>query len=643
MSMQRSLRARLLVSALLPVTLVAVLLTILFMSRAIDDLEQGLQTRGKAIARQMASAAEFGIFAGQRAGLSILTESALRIDPDVRGAAIVQETGAIMARSGELNLAGWPALGRIEGHRVESGVLLFIEPVMRSSVPVDDIYGGGAQILPAAAVAVVGHVVVEMSLRAVAVRTERLIAIGILIALLGSVLGGWLARIIARGVTGPLLEANEVVERIGAGDMTARMGSRSAGALGKLAAGINDMAERVGLNQDDLRARIAEATAGLQREKEAAEHATIAKSHFLAAASHDLRQPLHALGLFVSALAQSDAARREPELVSSIQSGVNTLQNLLDAILDISRLDGGNLVPEIERFPLGPVLERAVGDVALLAKDKGLRLRVRPTRAWVRSDRKIVERILLNLIGNALRYTRSGGVLVSCRQRKDAVLIEVWDTGMGIPDHAREEIFEEYVQLDNIERDSAKGLGLGLAICRRLAELLGVPLGVRSRPGRGSVFWIQLPVVPPAGADESGGIDAARGELLDSSVHLSGTVLVVDGDPLVRAGMQMAIAGWGIRVMLAANREEALGCCRGAEPAPDVAICNLRLPGRVSGIAVAQELQREFGGCGVLLIGTELSEEVLAEARAAGFSLLRQPLPPGRLRAALQQMLPIAA
>jgi signal transduction histidine kinase len=247
----------------------------------------------------------------------------------------------------------------------------------------------------------------------------------------------------------------------------------------------------------------------LQREKEAAEHATIAKSHFLAAASHDLRQPLHALGLFVSALAQSDAARREPELVSNIQSGVNTLQNLLDAILDISRLDGGNLVPEIERFPLGPVLNRAADDVALLAKDKGLRLRVRPTGAWVRSDRKIVERILLNLIGNALRYTRTGGVLVSCRQRKDVVLVEVWDTGTGIPEHARQEIFEEYVQLDNVERDSAKGLGLGLAICRRLAELLCVPLGVRSRPGRGSVFWIQLPVVPPASADESVAIEAS--------------------------------------------------------------------------------------------------------------------------------------
>ena len=643
MNPHMGLRTRLLLSALLPVTLVAVLLTTLFMSRAIDDLEQGLQTRGKAIARQMASAAEFGIFAGQRAGLSILTESALRIDPDVRGVAIVQETGAIMARSGELNPAGWPPLGSVDGHRVDPDVLLFIAPVMRSSVPVDDIYGGGAQLLPPAAVTVVGHVVVEMSLREVSGKTERLIAIGILVALLGSVLGGWLARTIARGVTGPLLEASEVVERIGAGDLTARMPTGSAGALGKLAAGINDMAERVGLTQEDLRARIAEATAGLQREKEAAEHATIAKSHFLAAASHDLRQPMHALGLFVSALAQSDAARREPELVSNIQSGVNTLQNLLDAILDISRLDGGNLVPEIERFPLGPVLNRAADDVALLAKDKGLRLRVRPTGAWVRSDRKIVERILLNLIGNALRYTRTGGVLVSCRQRKDVVLVEVWDTGTGIPEHARQEIFEEYVQLDNVERDSAKGLGLGLAICRRLAELLCVPLGVRSRPGRGSVFWLQLPVVPPASADESVATDAMRGEAVESSVRLSGTVLVVDGDALVRAGMQRAITGWGIRVLLAADREEALRCCRGAEQAPDVAICNLRLPGRASGIVLAQELQREFGNCGALLVGTEFSEETVAAARDAGIPLLRQPLPPGRLRAALQQMLPIEA
>ena len=638
--MKISLRTRLLMSALLPTTLVATLLTAVFLLRAIDDLEHGLQTRGTAISRQMASAAEFGVFSGQRNGLSVLTEAALHIDPDVRGAAIINARGALMALSGSMNQSEWPELVRIEGRRLHPDVLLFVEPVMRSSLPVDDIYGGPG-IQPTEPPQVLGYVVVELSLQAVSHKSERLIAIGVLIALLGSVLGGWLAHRIARGVTGPALEATEVVGRIGAGDLTARMATGSAGALQRLAAGINGMAERIGVTQDELRTRVAEATSDLQRAKEAAEHATVAKSHFLAAASHDLRQPLHALGLFVSALAQSRVAKQEPELVAHIQSAVETLQNLLDAILDISRLDGGNVVPSIGDFPLGHVLDRLGQDLSLLAAQKGLRLKLRPTMLWVRSDERIVERILLNLVGNALRYTRTGGVLVSCRRRRDVLVVEVWDTGSGIPEHAREEIFEEYVQLANTERDRAKGLGLGLAICRRLAGVLAIPLGVRSRPGRGSVFWIELPVAP-AGALR--GMPVAGSAPMDDTVgpaRLTGTVLVVESDALVSAGMQQAIVSWGGRVLLAANREDALDLCRTSNPPPDLTICNLRLPGAGSGIELAQELQREFKRMAVLLISADVSEEAQIAARNAGFALLKQPVPAGRLRAALRHLLEV--
>lgn len=638
--MKMTLRSRMLLLAVLPTTLVAVVLTSVFVLRAIDLVEQGLRTRGNAIVRQMATVAEFGIFSGQRASLAALTESALRIDPDVRGVAILDASGAVMAISGVLNQASWPELGPIEGHRLRQDVLLIAEPVMRHRLPVDDIYGG-LEPVPAEGSKVLGYVVVELSLREVTGRSERLIGIGLLIAALGSVLGGWLAYRIARGVTGPLLEASEVVERIGGGELMARMNVETAGTLQSLAAGINYMAARIGVTQEELRARVAEATAGLQREKEAAEHATIAKSHFLAAASHDLRQPLHALGLFVSALAQSEAARQEPALVGHIRSLADTLQNLLDAILDISRLDGGNVVPSIDSFPLGPVLERMAGSLSLLAEQKGLRLKVRPTRVWVRSDEKIVERILLNLVGNALRYTQSGGVLVSCRLRRDVVLVEVWDTGIGIAEQAREEIFEEYAQLENPERDRAKGLGLGLAICRRLAELLSAPIGVRSRPGRGSVFWIQLPLVSAYNLNREVPSATPPAEAAEDPARINGSVLVVDGDPLVAAGMEQAIAGWGGSVLLAANREEALRCCRREEGPPDVVICNVELPGGIGGIALAQALRREFEHMGVLLVSADAGEDVQAAARGAGFPLLRQPVPPGRLRAALRHLLAV--
>jgi signal transduction histidine kinase len=635
--MNRGLRTRMLMLALLPGTLVAVLLTAVFLLHSIDTIEQGLRTRGTAISRHLAALAEFGIFSGQRTALGALSSSALGIDPDVRGAAILGPRGEILARAGELNPAGWPRLARVEGHRVDGDVLQFIEPVLQHRLPVDDIYGGGnasgAEATP------VGYVVLEFSLREVSGRITRLVSIGFVIALLGAALGGWLAYRIARAVTRPLLAANEVVERIGAGDLAARMPMNTAGPLRSLAAGINDMAARIGLSQEDLRARVAEATAGLQRQKEAAERATLAKSHFLAAASHDLRQPLHALGLFVSALAQSESAKREPELVAHIRAATDSLQNLLDAILDLSRLDGGNVVPRITAFGLGPVLESVRRDLALVAEHKGLRLRVRATELWVRSDADLVQRILLNLVGNALRYTRSGGVLVSCRRRGDRALLEVWDTGAGIPENAREEIFEEYIQLENPERDRAKGLGLGLAICRRLAGLLGASLGVRSRPGHGSVFWITLPLEHPA--DHAAPTSAQTlAESAEDVARLGGTVLVVDGDPLVRAGMETAITGWGAKVILAASRDEAVTrCCEGGA-VPDMAICNLRLPGKTNGIEFGGELRNLYPGIGVLLVSADISEATQATARAKGFPLLKQPIAPGRLRAALRTLLP---
>jgi signal transduction histidine kinase len=636
--MNMTLRTRMLLLALLPTTLVAVLLTAVFLERAIDNLERGLQTRGTAISRQLAAAAEFGVFSGQRASLSALTGSAQRFDSDVRGAVIIDMQGIVMARSGDLNPAAWPPLGQVEGYRRGADSLLFVEPITRSSLPVDDIYGGG-EALHTPATTALGHVAVEVSLKQIAIRSQWLMVIGVLVALLGAALGGWLALRIARGVTRPLLEANEVVARIGAGDMAARMAAESAGALQALASGINDMARRIGVTQEDLQARVAETTLDLQREKDVAERATIAKSHFLAAASHDLRQPLHALGLFVSGLAQSKAGEQEPTLVRHIKESVDSLQHLLNAILDVSRLDHGNVVPEMGNFAMAHLLDRVARNLAPTAEHRGLKLKLRPTSAWVRSDQELVERILANLVGNALRYTRAGGILVGCRRRGDMVRVEVWDTGAGIPQDACERIFEDYVQLGNPERNQAKGLGLGLAICRRLAALLDIPIGVRSRSGQGSVFWIELPATGPETSSIAPTGELSPIEQAVESARLSGTVLVVEGDALVRAGMEQVIVGWGGHVVLAATRNEALHRCRESDQVPDLTICNIRLPGRVSGIEFAKELQREFEHMGILLVSADTSKEAQAAAREAGFALLKKPVSPGRLRAAVRQLL----
>jgi len=643
--MKTGLRRSLLLLALVPATVVAALVSIVFVLYSIDNLEQELRTRGAAISRQAAVAAEYDIFSGQQAKLSALTELALRSDPNARGAAVVDVQGAIIADSGDLHPAQWPGLSSSEGLSLRMGpdILLFVEPVLRSILPVDDLYAG-AETARTAESKIIGYVLVELSLGDIPRKSARLIALSALVAALAVALGAWLALRLASTVAKPLLEANEVVARIGQGDLMARMATESAGALQSLAAGINDMAGRIGVTQEDLRARIAEATRDLQQEKETAEHATLAKSHFLAAASHDLRQPLHALGLFVSGLAQSKAAKQEPKLVAHIQASVESLQHLLDAILDISRLDRGNLIPKIDRFPMARVLDRLTGELSLLADENSLQLKVRPTQVWVHSDQHIVERILLNLVGNALRYTHAGGVLVSCRRYREKVRVEVWDTGEGIPEHAREQIFEDFVQLGNSERDSAKGLGLGLAICRRLASLLEIPLGVRSRPGRGSVFWIELPVAQPAAPPGNHG-NEPTGEAITpieqaaEFARLSGTVLVVEGDAMVRSGMEQAIVSWGCTVLLADTREEAFRRCRESDHVPDLMVCNIRLPGSFSGIELAKELQGEFEHMNILLVSADTSEETRAAAHHAGFVLLKKPVPAGRLRAALQQLL----
>lgn len=624
--MKQALRLRMLLAALLPVALVAVTLTFVFLHSHLSELEAALNGRGRAIARQLATAAEFAIFSGSEDAMRRLAEGALTGDGDLRGAAIVDDSDHVLARAGAIHPESWRP-----GAKAPRGLLVISEDVRRSVTPVDDIYGGGIGAAPAAPPKLVGRVVVEISEANLVARRDQLLAWGAAVALLGVVLGGWLAVGIARGIATPVLAITDAVERIGNGETGARVELRRKTPLDSLVHGINAMAERVGLTQEELRLKISEATAELLMEKETAEHATAAKSRFLAAASHDLRQPMHALGLFVSSLAQSSAAKSEAHLVVQIQSAVTALQEMLDALLDISRLDGGTVIPRINSFSLRTVLDRMATEMMPLAEARGQRLRVRRTGLWATSDRQMIERILQNLIGNALNHTAPGGqVLLACRRREGAVLIEVWDTGAGIPDGARQEIFEEYVQLNNPERDRAKGLGLGLAICRRLAELLGHPIGVRSRVGRGSVFWIELPQAgePPLPLSPTTMLQA----------KLDGLILVVEDDPLVADGMQQVIGGWGGRVVLARSRAEALALCDGDET-PALLLCDLTLAGGDSGIALANELRALHGPLEVLLVSADVSQEAQVAARQAGFALLKKPVPVGRLRAALQHLL----
>lgn len=254
------------------------------------------------------------------------------------------------------------------------------------------------------------------------------------------------------------------------------------------------MAETIERANATLEQQVRERTAELHAAKSAAEQAHRAKSRFLAHASHDLQQPLQAIGMFTGMLERQPQSAKAVALLTDLKAAQRSMRDLLNAILDISKLESGAVTPKPADLPLSPLLDQLEAEFAGLAEAKGLRLRAVPTNAVVRSDPALLERIVRNLIANAIRYTETGGVLVGCRSRGDRLWIEVYDTGRGIAEPDRLRIFEEFVQLDRPDRDRSEGIGLGLAIVERLARLLEHPVTVRSVEGRGTVFAVGVPL-----------------------------------------------------------------------------------------------------------------------------------------------------
>lgn len=376
-------------------------------------------------------------------------------------------------------------------------------------------------------------------------------------------------------------------------------------------------------------------TVALSRDK--AEAASRAKSRFLAAASHDLRQPLHALSLFSGAL----MVRAPDGVVGDIGRNINTaalsLSALVDSLLDISKLDAGAITPQIERTSLRRVLERIEADFRPAAEGKRLEFRVRALDADVDTDAVLLERILRNLVDNAVKYTARGSVVVSAEDDGRAIRLSVSDSGPGIAPAEREQIFEEFYQIGNPERDRSRGLGLGLAIVRRLAPLLGSEVELASELGRGSAFSVRVPRASrraeesPVAADRPAAPeDALRG--ID--------VLVVDDEPAVRVGMRTLLEAWGCHVTVASGRTEAEQLLEQHELRFDVLIADFRLRQHENGIDTVRWLRERIGrAVPALLVSGDTAPERLREAQESGLPLLHKPVAPEKLRAALLQAL----
>jgi signal transduction histidine kinase/CheY-like chemotaxis protein len=363
----------------------------------------------------------------------------------------------------------------------------------------------------------------------------------------------------------------------------------------------------------------------LREQKELAEQANLAKTQFLAAASHDLRQPVHALGMFVAALRRSRMDAAGGRLTRQIAETVEAMDGLFESLLDISQLDAGMVRPEARAFASGPLIARICREQAPQLRDRPVRLRWVDCAAVVETDPVLLERMLRNLIGNAVRHTREGRVLVGARRRGRRLVVEVWDTGPGIPAAQHAQVFQEYFQLGNPERDRTKGLGLGLAITRRLARLLDCPLDLRSAPGQGSMFSVSIPRAARA---------AAAAEPAEAAAPQAGLVFVVDDEALVQESTARLLETWGYAVVTGGSADELLS--RAAGRTPDLVICDWRLRGEETAPAVIERIRR---ACGVeapaLLITGDTAPDRLRAAHETGLALLHKPVAPARLRAAV--------
>jgi len=389
---------------------------------------------------------------------------------------------------------------------------------------------------------------------------------------------------------------------------------------------------------DELKAK----SRAAREAQDAAESANRSKSQLLAAASHDLRQPLHALGLYVAALAMRATSADWRPLVASIQRGLAALEGQFEQLLDLSRLEAGALTPSAARVALAPVLARVADELRAQADVKQLELRVVPTRLAIRSDPALLERIVRNLVANAIRYTERGGILIGARRLGEDVAIDVVDTGIGIAAPLQARIFEEFYQVRaSRSTDAHGGLGLGLAIVRRLAVLLDHRIDVVSTPQRGSRFRVRAPRAHAVAWPYVAPIAMRSGRGVPQTATIKGAlVAVVDDDPCAVDAMGALFETWGAQVAGGSDVTGLIEAIGRKERYPDLVVADLRLAHGASGIAAVGRLRDELGiALPALLVSGDTSAAAERDARQAGIMLLGKPVVPAVLHAAAASLL----
>jgi two-component system, sensor histidine kinase len=396
---------------------------------------------------------------------------------------------------------------------------------------------------------------------------------------------------------------------IGLGMLTATM------AMTRLARKQNKLITRAMVLAEERVALLKE----LEEQREAAQQASLAKTRFLASVSHDLRQPMHSIALLSAALQRNAAAHADADAIVQIGTSVKAMDDMLGALLEVSRLDDGHLPLQVAPVALGPLFQRLALQFTAQARAKGLDLHVRATSEHVVSDPFQLQRMLANLLSNAIRYTSSGRVLLRCRVRGAEACLQVWDTGVGIAREHRSLVFNEFFQVARTPREGAQGLGLGLSIVHRLGQRLGHRLTLRSRPSRGSMFGIVVPLEAGSGAKSNAA--ASLAELLAGQV-----VLLIDDDATVRKSMQTLLASFGCHVMEACSTPSALQAVDASLRTPDLIITDYRLSAEDTGLEAIARVREVVGEMLPALVITAEIHQPRAAAQALGVAVLAKPL-----------------
>lgn len=623
-----SLRLRILIVALLPLLVAVGLFAAYFAHRSINEAEHALTTKGNDAVRRLAEGIAFDFFTGNL--------PYVKRQMDLEHNSLGAQSVAVADGKEWILLSGAPGplpelTGQTPPPQQRRGRLYFFAHPVKLPTPeeTDPYLDASLTTHPPST-----YVVIAMTRTPVELTRSQvsLAATGMAIVSIG------LALILAWRLSGvvsePLHSLTQTVGRISQGDLGERVQEDSPGEIGQLQQGINRMATRLEENQRIQEQRIQEATAELRAQKAQAESATLAKSRFLAAASHDLRQPLHALSLLVEALQERVPDGEAKRLAEHIESSASTMGSLLNALLDLSRLDAGVVEARPECFPLDRVLENVERQFAPVAAVKGLRLAVSRTRTWIYSDPALLERILSNLVSNALRYTDAGGVLVGARRvQKDWLRLEVWDTGKGIPPEFQAKVFEEYFQLANPERHRDKGLGLGLAIVSRLARLLGSSVQVRSSMGKGSCFHLRFARCHARREERS---RPSRNVAIPLEHAL---VAFIDDDESILEAMVEVFDHWGVALAAGEDGEQVRRELEELGRKPDVILSDYRLKEGSTGIEAIAILQEAFGPIPAALLTGDTAPETIQAIRQSGLPVLHKPLKPAKLRAFLSHLL----